>query len=168
MNYEYLKQLAESGVTIRIIAKTYKISTTSVRYWLKKFQLKTKRTWSRGKPLCKKCNESDPIKFYKGKSRICRTCDNDSKSERHREVMKKVRAYFGNKCLICSFDRYQSSLALHHIDPKTKKAEAKQFRNWSWFKILKEIKKCALICNNCHGAIHSGELTFDFSAYLGR
>lgn len=164
MNYIDLKQLTEAGATVRSIANVLKMSTTNVRYWLKKFQLKTKHTWSRGKPLCKKCGENDPTKFYKGKARTCRRCDNAGKTNRHREMMKKVRDYFGNKCMICGFNRYHSALGLHHIDPKTKEADAVQFRNWKWDRVLIELKKCALLCHNCHGAIHSGELAFDFKS----
>jgi predicted HNH restriction endonuclease len=33
-------------------------------------------------------------------------------------------------------------------------------RGWSWESILIELKKCILLCKNCHAAYHAGLLKF--------
>lgn len=67
---------------------------------------------------------------------------------------------FGGKCCLCDFDKWQSALEFHHVNPEEKefgittdtttKAISKQ---------LDELKKCILVCSNCHRGIHSGNLT---------
>ena len=67
---------------------------------------------------------------------------------------------FGCKCCICGFDKWQSALEFHHVNPEekefgittdhvTKSLEAQ----------LTELKKCILVCANCHRGIHANELT---------
>lgn len=66
---------------------------------------------------------------------------------------------FGSKCCICGFDKWQSALEFHHVNPEEKefgitvdtatKAIEKQ---------LAEMKKCILVCANCHRGIHSNNL----------
>jgi hypothetical protein len=57
-------------------------------------------------------------------------------------------------------------MALHHLDPNEKdfsfgKARANP---QSWAKIVDELRKCVLVCNNCHGEIHDGITTVPLDA----
>lgn len=65
---------------------------------------------------------------------------------------------FHSKCCICGFDGFQEALEFHHVHPEEKifgitdssavtKALAKQ---------LQEMRKCILVCANCHRGIHAG------------
>ena len=77
--------------------------------------------------------------------------------KRRKENLIKV---FDSKCCICGFDKWQSALEFHHVNPEEKdfslttnsttKAIEKQ---------LAEMKKCILVCSNCHRGIHSNILT---------
>ena len=75
-----------------------------------------------------------------------------------RECME-VAALLGGKCSACGFDKYQSALQMHHLDPSTKDKAFASIRGWSEERILEEIKGCVLLCACCHAAVHSGELT---------
>lgn len=64
----------------------------------------------------------------------------------------------GGKCQCCGYDSCNNSLSFHHIDPSKKdmgfsetRANPKQ-----WINIVEELRKCILVCNNCHGEIHAG------------
>ena len=53
--------------------------------------------------------------------------------------------------------RYSKSavaLAFHHVNPADKDPEFAAMRNWSWTRIESELKKCILVCRNCHAEIH--------------
>ncbi len=70
MDYDTLKQETESGSTIKEIAMLNGLAQSSVRYWLRKHDLRTKRG-PRGKvpkdlllPRSCACGEKDPAKFY--------------------------------------------------------------------------------------------------------
>jgi hypothetical protein len=65
----------------------------------------------------------------------------------------------GNKCLDCSTPYNGKNACIfhfHHRDPSKKSfAVGNQLTNKAWAQILKEVKKCDLICANCHEMRHS-------------
>ena len=70
----------------------------------------------------------------------------------------KNRAVYvlGGKCQICGYDKCQQALDFHHIDPNIKAFGIQENCNRSWETVKAEIKKCALLCANCHREVHSG------------
>ena len=63
----------------------------------------------------------------------------------------------GNRCCLCGYNKTISALEFHHIDPSKK--EYGIASNGTCHNILKdieEIKKCVLVCANCHREIHEG------------
>lgn len=70
----------------------------------------------------------------------------------------KIVEGFGGRCMCCGYDKCESALELHHIDPSEKEfsfghimANPRAFET-----LLAEIRKCVLVCSNCHREIHSG------------
>ncbi len=65
--------------------------------------------------------------------------------------------YKGGKCQICSYDRYQGALELHHVD-KTQKSFGIGDKGYtrSWEKVRAELDKCVLLCANCHREVGAG------------
>jgi hypothetical protein len=49
-------------------------------------------------------------------------------------------------------------LALHHLDPSQKDLSLSAIRAnpKNWETIVKELRKCVLVCHNCHSEIHAG------------
>lgn len=66
---------------------------------------------------------------------------------------------FKIKCIICKED-FKESLAFHHINPEDKKYEVSnaRSRNLSYKTIEDEIKKCVVLCHNCHAKVEYGDL----------
>ena len=64
----------------------------------------------------------------------------------------------GKGCAVCGYNKCQSSLALHHLDPSQKEMSFGSIRAnpKNWDKIVLELKKCILVCHNCHNEIHEG------------
>ena len=63
----------------------------------------------------------------------------------------------GDKCCICNYNLLPDALEFHHINPEEKEygiASTGTCRDLE--KDLAEIKKCVLVCANCHRAIHKG------------
>jgi hypothetical protein len=63
----------------------------------------------------------------------------------------------GDKCQCCGYNACSDALAFHHIDPLKKdigfgdlRADPKK-----WNDIVLELKKCILVCHNCHSEIHA-------------
>jgi len=97
-----------------------------------------RQTENRPQPYCKKC--------------LCQ-------SQTQRWIERKIRAInlFGGKCQKCGYCKNYSALEFHHLDPKIKEASWNKLRLKSWDKIVKELKKCILVCSNCHSEIHNPE-----------
>ena len=75
--------------------------------------------------------------------------------QRRRKLREMARTAKGNKCLLCGYSKCQRALSFHHIDPSKKNFDlSSRGLTRSWAKIEEEIKKCVLICANCHMEIH--------------
>jgi hypothetical protein len=156
-----LQSLVRERLSIREIAVRQSLSYTAVRYWLRKHEIQTRP--SKGPGTNKKthcpCGETDPKKFYGHKKNICGACHNEYCKAHGKEVRRKVVAYLGGCCRLCKFNKFIAALDVHHLDPKQKDVAFEHLRGWSWERIEEEIKKCVLLCKNCHAGVHSGELT---------
>jgi hypothetical protein len=163
---EKLERLVLDGLSIRQIGVLEHTSYTSVRYWLKRFGLKT-HSGPKGSPKdyqkrrsCK-CGETDPDKFYGNKASACRKCHNRYTIKIGMEKRSRSLTYKGGKCIICGFHKYSSSLAFHHVDSSKKDVAFRHMRGWSWERIRQELDKCEILCKNCHSALHAGEIDWD-------
>lgn len=66
----------------------------------------------------------------------------------------------GGKCNICGYSRSIKALEFHHIDPQTKSFGLTQDgRSRSKELQIQQIRKCILVCANCHREIHDGLYT---------
>jgi hypothetical protein len=81
------------------------------------------------------------------------------KVKRWRKACKaRIIKAMGGGCCVCGYNKCQSALALHHLDPNEKdfglgviRANVK-----SWATIVNELRKCILVCHICHCEIHEG------------
>lgn len=78
-------------------------------------------------------------------------------AKRRRKVKEMAIGYKGGKCQVCSYNKYQGALDLHHLDPNTKEfGIGDKGYTRSWEKVKKELDKCILVCANCHREIEAG------------
>lgn len=68
---------------------------------------------------------------------------------------KKIRAIniLGGKCIKCN-DENIFHLCFHHREKEEKEEKIQKMKTIRWSKILSEIKKCDLLCENCHQELH--------------
>lgn len=76
---------------------------------------------------------------------------------RKRRKENQVRV-LGGKCQICGFDAYVDAQEFHHEDGKDKSFGISSGDTRSLLSYLDEIKKCYLLCANCHRGVHAGYL----------
>lgn len=69
---------------------------------------------------------------------------------------KKIKAInlLGGMCCKCGEDS-PFVISFHHIDPKNKDKNITELLWGCWDKIEEEIKKCIVLCDNCHREEHS-------------
>lgn len=150
-----LEKYILQGLSTRKIANKLNCSQSTIKYWLKKFELKTKPVKSKKE----RCNCGKLLKgnSYKTTRGICKECFNNKRKEVFKTTRKKAIEYLGGKCIVCGFKKYLCSLDIHHLDPKKKDPSFSSSQCWSWKRLEKELKNCILLCRNCHGAVHSRE-----------
>jgi len=68
---------------------------------------------------------------------------------------KKIKAIeiLGSKCEKCGNSNI-FHLTFHHKDKDDKEFRISKIKNYRWSIIEKEIKKCILLCHNCHNELH--------------
>lgn len=89
----------------------------------------------------------------------CRQCAVDAVTKRRRKVKRQLIEAAGGCCQLCGYDRCDAALQFHHKDPTQKgfTISGKQFIALE--KALEEIKKCVLLCANCHAEVETGAST---------
>jgi predicted HNH restriction endonuclease len=85
------------------------------------------------------------------------------RKERRAIIKKRCIEHKGGKCHFCLFNKFQSALDFHHLNPKIKKNCITTLiaKNQSFDLIKPELDKCILVCANCHRGLHSGEIKLD-------
>ena len=78
-------------------------------------------------------------------------------SLRRKAIKQRALNYMGKKCIFCHYNKYEGALEFHHKVAETKKfGISMRGMTRSWDKIESELKKCVLICSNCHAEVHDG------------
>lgn len=122
---------------------------------------------------CSKCGDEYELEigFHKngktkdGRQRYryeCRECYNAAHRNRYkiRKAWKKelmIELFKELKCSVCGYDKYFAALDLHHEDPSVKENEISDMKYYSKDKLREEIKKCIILCANCHREFHAKE-----------
>jgi predicted HNH restriction endonuclease len=77
-------------------------------------------------------------------------------AKRRKKIRLKAIEFLGGKCIKCGYDKYIEVLEFHHRNPNEKEFSiSKSGYCRSWERVSKEIKKCDLLCANCHREIHA-------------
>ena len=103
------------------------------------------------------CSYGCRNKFYSGDKSFCKK---ESKRVRtwdkkdRRDKKEKAVEILGGKCEICRYDKCIAAMDFHHRNPEEKDISIKDIINCSWKKIEEELKKCILLCANCHRETH--------------
>ena len=124
---------------------------------------------------CLYCEQEFTIKPT-GKSggqnrQFCYNClpeglDHNARIARSRELirLKALQEKETLGCSICGYNKNGAALEWHHLDPDAKEDEPSNLSKlgtWSgWQQYQEEIKKCILVCANCHREIHNPKLTY--------
>lgn len=64
----------------------------------------------------------------------------------------------GGCCQVCGYNKTTNALEFHHINPEEKEMGFGDTRanNVKWSLLVEELKKCILLCSNCHKEVHEG------------
>lgn len=110
---------------------------------------------------CNICKETKPIGEFHSNGHTtagvkklkpgCKLCELVARKNRTWQIITK---YLEPKCSICGYDKSVAALELHHLDPSQKEFGIKRVDYRNEEKIVLELKKCIMVCSNCHKEIH--------------
>jgi len=164
-----LQALVDRRLSLREIAGEIGCSPTTVRWWLRRYGMKTDpaRYWRRDRPkpdeITRECRVHGPTRFrLVGASYRCVRCGTGRVARRRRRLKEILLAEAGGACRLCGYDRCAAALQFHHLDP-TEKAFgfAAGGLTRSIAVLREEAKKCVLLCANCHAEVEMGLVEAD-------
>lgn len=164
-----LEALVNAGASIATIAQTMQRSVATVRHWLSKYGLETRRTSDRrtGKAarqagfltvgrVCRNHGLTDYWLEGRGTYR-CMLCRSEAVVRRRRKMKEILVREAGGACAICGYDEWLGALHFHHRD-RAEKAFALSGTGVtrSLERARDEARKCVLLCSNCHAEVEAG------------
>lgn len=112
--------------------------------------------------ICLDCQVEKPIaEFYtKGKNRKgpqsrCKPCHKENSRLRQNQSKAYAVERGGGKCQRCGYNKCMAALEFHHLNPTEKEPTWNSLRAWSKARIDEALKKCLLLCANCHREIEN-------------
>lgn len=164
-----LSALVAEGLTVQDMAERLGLGATSVRHWLRKYGLRTRRarfvsdSGVRERIAVRECRTHGLTTFVRtgsGGHYRCKRCRSEHVTRRRRRVKAALIAEAGGACVLCGYDRYPGALQFHHVDPMTKTfALSTRGVARSLEKAREEARKCVLVCANCHAEVEGGLAT---------
>jgi DNA-binding transcriptional ArsR family regulator len=161
---ETLEELINAGASQREIAETLGVSQSTVRHWLTRYRLRTKRRHRirEGDELprvVRDCPVHGRTTFYRRRDGgyKCTECNGAAVSGRRRTLKRILVEEAGGACLLCGYSKCIRALNFHHRDPE-EKAFGLSGRGFtrSLAALREEAKKCDLLCSNCHWEVEEG------------
>lgn len=120
--------------------------------------------------ICIYCNKEKDISEFgvsnrhkQGFRNECKACRSYKRKVKGTELtlqqtkMKKAVDLLGGECSICKIKHNQENTIIfdfHHINPSTKERNISHLKTYKWNRIEEELKKCILLCSNCHRLLH--------------
>ena len=108
------------------------------------------------------CSYSCRNKYYSKENSFCWKGEEYPRKERgrvedwERKRGKKLKAIdiLGGKCNICGYNKCLDAIDFHHKNPLEKDNDLNGLWGRKWELIEREIKKCTILCSNCHREYH--------------
>ncbi len=118
--------------------------------------------------LCAHC--SKPLTAKQAKGRVCWNC-----RYKERSVRRLLQAYeiVGYACWRCGYGKGAAGMRLldfHHVERGSKcfGLDCRNIVNLAYSRVISEMKKCVLLCANCHRECETGLVSPDDIAELHR
>jgi hypothetical protein len=111
---------------------------------------------------CPHHGETQHVREPRGYLR-CGRCRQEAVVRRRRKVKERLVHEAGGRCRLCGYSRCLAALEFHHLDPSAKQfGVAQNGMARSIERLRAEVRKCILLCSNCHAEVECG-----FSSLFG-
>lgn len=107
------------------------------------------------------CSKHGLSTTYGKDRKRCSHCNIENVTRRRLKIKQLCVEKMGGQCNLCGYDKYIGALHFHHTDPLTKLYKISDGCTRSFKKIKDELRKCIMLCSNCHAEVHAGLVTDD-------
>jgi transposase len=166
---ELLEALVRSGASIGEIAVEVGRSKGTVRHWLTRYGLRTaaaRRAVAAGEArgngvlairrACPRHGETEFVLEGRGYYR-CKRCRAEGVASHRRRLKLELFKEAGGRCRICGYRRCISALEFHHLEAADKRLGVSAGGLTLSLETLRsEVRKCVLLCSNCHAEVEAG------------
>jgi hypothetical protein len=162
MEKELLEELLSQEKTLSQISEITGKGKTTIRYWIAQHQLE--RIKNTNCEVCQALLTGRQRNFCSVKCRMkttnfkhqVYTCQQARGLERKKQLIEIA----GGECCDCGYKKNISALEFHHLNPEEKSfgIDLRKCSCAKWDRLVEEVKKCVLICANCHREKHNPDL----------
>jgi hypothetical protein len=162
MEKELLEELLSQEKTLSQISEITGKGKTTIRYWIALHQLE--RIKNTNCEVCQALLTGRQRNFCSVKCRMkttnfkhqVYTCQQARGLERKKQLIEIA----GGECCDCGYKKNISALEFHHLNPEEKSfnIDLRKCSCAKWDRLVEEVKKCVLICANCHRERHNPDL----------
>ena len=166
---QLLRELVVQRHTVRRLAAKLGVSVSTVRYWLRRYGLKTKPSERADvmraaraagtrelQLVCATHGETTFILEGRDYYR-CARCRAARVAGRRRKIKRQLVQEAGGRCVICGYDKAIGALHFHHVDPSQKAFTLSgNGATRSIHRARTEAAKCVVLCANCHAEVEAG------------
>lgn len=164
-----LEELADRGTTLAEMAKACDCSISTIRYWLKRYEIEHPRPRRRRQDCedgarfatfdCRRHGRTQFLLEGRGYYR-CKRCRSEAVARRRRTVKRQLVDEAGGACVLCGYARWPGALQFHHVVAAEKEFHLAQGGySRSIARSRAEMEKCVLLCANCHSEVEGGFAT---------
>ena len=121
---------------------------------------------------CTVCKLSKPLESFRARSDVkngrrseCKACQVEAIRTIQEKKRIEAKHFLGGACQTCGYNRCLNALDFHHVGDK-EHTISKMYLNQPLSKILQEVKKCMLLCANCHREHHAVHKPKNATAHL--
>lgn len=112
-------------------------------------------------PWCRECNKQRSRQYYADNRESHKKTILKRKHENYRKIRDRILEFKkSNPCLVCG-EKEPICLDFHHVEKKKVRIAAIASTNCSLDTVEKEIKKCVILCSNCHRKLHAGIIALE-------
>ena len=172
LSREALEAAIATGASIRGIATDLDVSEGTVKHWLRRYGLETRRAARMRASEVAHRTEREVVEIrcprhglaahiLEGRGSFrCTRCRSQWVTDRRRRVKAILVEEAGGRCQRCGFAGHPTALHFHHVDPSQKQFSVSGAGiTRSIARARAEAKKCILLCSNCHALVEAGVAT---------
>jgi transposase len=164
-----LEALAGRGATVAEMAERLDRNPSTIRYWLRRYEIgivnrrgsrRRRGSGSRFETFeCGRHGTTDFVLEGRGYYR-CKRCRSEGVAKRRRTIKRQLVEEAGGACVLCGYSRWVGALQFHHVESHAKEFHLAQGGySRSIARSRAEMRKCVLLCANCHSEVEAGFAT---------